>query len=97
MAEVWSDPHVRARDMLVETEHPRAGTVPNIGVPVKLSETPAAVRKAAPLFGQHTGEVLAEIGVAADELRALHADGVIYDATTAGDLPAYHAAEAAGS
>jgi crotonobetainyl-CoA:carnitine CoA-transferase CaiB-like acyl-CoA transferase len=97
MAQVWADPHVRARKMLVETEHPRAGAVPNIGVPVKLSETPAAVRHAAPLFGQHTGEVLAEVGVDSDALAALHADGVVYDASCAGDLPRSPAAqEAAG-
>jgi crotonobetainyl-CoA:carnitine CoA-transferase CaiB-like acyl-CoA transferase len=86
IAQVWADGHVRARDMLAEVEHPTAGTVPNIGVPVKLSATPASVRFAAPLLGQHTAEVLAEIGLDGHEVARLHADGVVYDARAAGDL-----------
>lgn len=56
--EVFTDPHVLARDMYVATEHPSAGSFRTLGVPVKLSETPGAVRRAAPTLGQHTNEVL---------------------------------------
>ena len=56
--EVFTDPHVLARDMWVATEHSKAGKFNTIGVPVKLSETPGAVRMAAPTLGQHNAEVL---------------------------------------
>ena len=63
--EVFTDPHVLARDMWVATEHSKAGKFNTIGVPVKLSETPGAVRSAAPALGQHNGEVLAALAAAA--------------------------------
>lgn len=56
--EVFTDPHVLARDMWVKTEHARAGAFHTLGVPVKLSETPGSVRRAAPALGQHNSEVL---------------------------------------
>jgi crotonobetainyl-CoA:carnitine CoA-transferase CaiB-like acyl-CoA transferase len=57
--EVFTDPHIAAREMYVATEHSRAGTFKTIGVPVKLSETPGAVYRAAPALGEHTTEILA--------------------------------------
>ena len=59
-AQVVTDPHTRARDMVVEMEHPEAGTVHALGIPVKLSATPGTIRRPAPLLGQHTDEVLRE-------------------------------------
>ncbi len=56
--EVFTDPHILARDMYVPTEHARAGTFNTLGVTVKLSETPGAVRSAAPTLGQHNDEIL---------------------------------------
>ena len=56
--EVFTDPHIAAREMYVTTEHSRAGTFKTIGVPVKLSETPGGVHRAAPALGQHTEEIL---------------------------------------
>jgi crotonobetainyl-CoA:carnitine CoA-transferase CaiB-like acyl-CoA transferase len=56
--EVLTDPHILARDMYVPTDHARAGTFKTLGVPVKLSETPGGVRRAAPTLGQHTAEIL---------------------------------------
>ena len=58
--EVFTDPHILARDMYVATDHPRAGVFRTLGVPVKLSETPGAVRAPAPTLGQHTAEVLSD-------------------------------------
>jgi formyl-CoA transferase len=59
-AQVVADPHTRARDMVVELEHPEAGTVRALGIPVKLSATPGTIRRPAPLLGQHNDEVLRE-------------------------------------
>ena len=60
--QVVADPHTLAREMVVEVEHPVEGMVRALGVPVKLSETPGAVRRPAPLLGEHTAEVLREAG-----------------------------------
>ena len=75
--EVYADPQVRARDMVVETEHPAAGRVRNIGIPVKLSETPGAFRRPAPALGEHTDEVLRELGVSDARAAALRASGAV--------------------
>jgi crotonobetainyl-CoA:carnitine CoA-transferase CaiB-like acyl-CoA transferase len=70
-AEVFADPHTQAREMEVEMEHPEAGAVRGLGIPVKLSETPGSVRRAAPLLGEHTAEVLREAGLSEAEIEAL--------------------------
>ncbi len=77
MNEVMTDPQVLHREMVVDLEHPRAGRIKVNGVPVKLSETPGAVRMPPPVLGEHTDEVLRGLGVSADELAALRAEGVI--------------------
>src|SRR3954451_20963357 len=60
-AQAVADPHTRAREMVVEMQHPEAGTVYGLGIPVKLSATPGSIRRPAPLLGQHTDEILAEL------------------------------------
>jgi formyl-CoA transferase len=62
-AEVFDDAHTRARGMVEDIEHPVAGRVHTLGFPVKLSETPARVRRAPPLLGEHTDEILDELGM----------------------------------
>src|SRR5205814_8460865 len=64
------DPHVRAREMVVEVEHPVIGRMKTLGVPVKLSETPGAVTRPAPTLGQHTDEILADLGYLTAHIRA---------------------------
>jgi crotonobetainyl-CoA:carnitine CoA-transferase CaiB-like acyl-CoA transferase len=59
--QVFAHPQTRARDMIVEVEHPRAGSVRVLGIPVKFSATPGLIRRPAPLLGQHTAEVLADL------------------------------------
>jgi formyl-CoA transferase len=76
MAETWADPQVRARGMRVEMDHPVAGAVGHIAPPVRLSATPAGVRSAAPLLGQHTVEVLRWTGYADGDVEALLRAGV---------------------
>ena len=79
VAEVLDDdPHVKAREMVVELDHPVIGKTKALGVPVKLSETPGAVTLPAPTLGQHTAEVLTEVGYSADEVEALRRAGVVY-------------------
>ena len=56
--QVVEHPQVKSRGMIVESEHPVAGKVKLVGIPVKLSETPGSIREPAPLLGQHTEEVL---------------------------------------
>ena len=75
--EMLVDPHTRARDMVTEVNHDRIGSVETIGCPVKFSETPSGVNFAAPLYAQHTRDVLAEFGYAADEIDSLVADGAV--------------------
>jgi crotonobetainyl-CoA:carnitine CoA-transferase CaiB-like acyl-CoA transferase len=77
MAQVYEDPHVRAREMLVELDHPIAGTIKNIGIPVKLSRTPGRIRRPAPLLGQHTEEVLSWLGLDQAQIGKLRAAGAI--------------------
>ena len=60
--QVYNDPQTIAREMAVEVEHSKVGTMKTIGIPVKLSATPGAIRRSAPLLGEHTVEVIAEWG-----------------------------------
>ncbi|WP_212523488.1 CoA transferase [Actibacterium sp. MT2.3-13A] len=75
--EMHADPQARAREMIVELDHPRAGTVQTLGHPVKFSETPGAVRRPAPLLGQHSREVLAEAGYGEAQIEAMIAAGAV--------------------
>jgi crotonobetainyl-CoA:carnitine CoA-transferase CaiB-like acyl-CoA transferase len=77
MAEVYADPQVQAREMMVEMDHPTAGRIKNIGVPVKLSETPGSVRSPSPLLGQHTDEVLSEMGCSEEEISRLRDSEIV--------------------
>jgi len=71
IAQMLEHPQVKARDMIVETEHPKAGTNRAISCPIKLSATPPSVRRPAPLYGEHTRQVLAEFGFSGEEVQAL--------------------------
>jgi crotonobetainyl-CoA:carnitine CoA-transferase CaiB-like acyl-CoA transferase len=69
--QVFEDEHTLAREMMVEMEHPVEGTVRGLGIPVKLSETPGAVRRAAPLLGEHTRETLRRLGYSEEKIAEL--------------------------
>jgi len=75
--EALSDPHALARQMVVDLVHPGAGAIKALGVPVKLSETPGAVDRPAPLLGQHTAEILSDLGYTEAEQRALREQGIV--------------------
>ena len=76
--QVFKAPQVLHREMLVQVEHPTAGTVRMAGIPVKFSATPASVRLPPPLLGQHTEEVLASwLAVDGEEIAELKRKAVI--------------------
>ncbi|HEX2265514.1 MAG TPA: CoA transferase, partial [Solirubrobacterales bacterium] len=66
---------VRARGMVIELEQPELGTVRQLGSPVKLSRTPADTARPAPAFGEHTDEVLREVGYSDEEIAAMKESG----------------------
>jgi formyl-CoA transferase len=75
--EVLADPHLRAREMIVDVDYPPRGTYQTVGCPMKLSDSPVTVSRP-PLLGEHTDDLLASLcGVGPAELQRLHADGVV--------------------
>jgi len=82
-AALAADPHVIATGMITEVEHPVAGTVRTPAPPLKLSDTPVEIRRAAPLLGEHTAEVLGELpGYDRERIAELAASGAIGLVTT---------------
>lgn len=77
MKEAIEHPHIKAREMMVNIEHPTIGKMYFQGVPIKLSQTPGSVETPAPLLGQHNAEVLKKFGVDEEELKELKEQGVI--------------------
>ena len=77
VTEMHADPQAQARAMVVETTHPKAGRTKAIGLPIKLSETPGGIVRPAPVFGQHTREVLEEAGYSAAEIGDFAASGAV--------------------
>ncbi len=77
--EMHRDPQAQARGMIVETEHPVAGTTQAIGLPVKFGATPGGVSRPAPLLGQHGREILAERGYDHRAIEALIAGGAFIE------------------
>jgi len=74
--EVFSDPQVLHRRMVVEVDHPRLGKVKHTGIGLKFSETPGEIVKTAPLPGQHTEEILTDLGYSRDRIDNLRETGV---------------------
>ncbi len=77
MASVFADPQVKALDEVVTIAHPILGDIRVVGAPYRLSETPATVRHHPPLLGEHTDEILTEMGFEAGKIAAFHASGVL--------------------
>ena len=75
--EVLADPHLRARDMIVDVDFPTRGTYQTVGCPIKLSDSPTAITRP-PLLGEHTDDLLKSLcGVEPDELQQLRDKGVV--------------------
>jgi crotonobetainyl-CoA:carnitine CoA-transferase CaiB-like acyl-CoA transferase len=77
LADVFADPQVLQRGMRVQVPHPHSDQLELVASPLKLSATPVQLKRAPPLLGQHTEEVLAELGLDADERQRLRAAGVL--------------------
>jgi formyl-CoA transferase len=76
MEELAAEPSLRASGTIVEVDHPTRGKYLSVGNPIKMSDSPTEVKRS-PLLGEHTDEVLAELGLSADEIAALRAEQVI--------------------
>ena len=78
VAEALTDPHTLARDMVRTVKHPKTGDLKMVGIPFRMNGTPPSIRRAPPLLGQHTDEVLAgELGMSAERIAQLRAENVI--------------------
>jgi len=82
IGEMLADPQVAAREMVLEVEHPRAGRVKALGMPIKFSETPGEVVRAAPLLGEHTRQILAGLGYTPVEIDRLQQEGAVVAVST---------------
>ncbi|TDX31749.1 formyl-CoA transferase [Modicisalibacter xianhensis] len=76
-AQAMQDEHYLARGMVQEVEHPVIGKMKTVGFPSKFSRTPASIRCPAPLFAQHTDEILSRMGMSDGDIEELRRDGCI--------------------
>jgi alpha-methylacyl-CoA racemase len=77
LEELEHDPQIRARNMIVEVETPTGEKVKQVGISVKLSETPGSIRSLAPELGQHTDAILADLGYTTEDVARWRTDGAI--------------------
>ena len=77
VADVANDPQTRAREMVVELQHPTAGPLKMTGIPLKFSRTPGTVRTPPPTLGEHTDEVLRALGYSEEAITRLRASGAL--------------------
>ncbi len=77
LKDVFADPVVKHLGLVAETDHPVAGRVRAPGIPVRMDATPPSVRRHAPTLGEHTDEILAEIGYSTEEIDSLRREGAI--------------------
>ncbi len=77
LGEVFSDPQIAHRKMMLELDHPTEGKVKQVGLPIKLSDTPGGVRSFGPFLGEHTAEILKELGYNSKKMADLRHDKVV--------------------
>jgi formyl-CoA transferase len=76
MKDIYEDRELYGRGMLVELDHPTRGRYVQVGMPIKLSDSPVEVQRS-PLLGEHTDEVLGWLGYGAGDIKKLHDDGAV--------------------
>ena len=77
LADVFGDPQVNEREMRLKVKHPNAGEIDQTGIPIKFSATPGGIDVAPPALGQHSAEILGELGYSGEEVREFGERGVI--------------------
>ncbi len=78
VAEALNDPHTLARDMVRTVKHPKAGDLRMVGIPFRMNGTPPEIRRAPPLLGEHTDDILrSELGLSAERIAQLRAEKVV--------------------
>ncbi|MDR9459780.1 MAG: CoA transferase, partial [Dehalococcoidia bacterium] len=75
--EVFDDPQVAHRKMLVEIDHPTLGKVKQVGIGIKFSDTPGAVKSIAPRPGQHTDDIMLSLGYTKESIAELRQSGAV--------------------
>jgi crotonobetainyl-CoA:carnitine CoA-transferase CaiB-like acyl-CoA transferase len=75
--DVVRDPQIRHNDMIVTTEHQTLGAIQVTGVPIRMHGTPGSVRRSPPVHGQHSEEILAELGYGADDVARLVGEAAV--------------------
>ena len=75
--EMVTDPQINHRRMIVDVEHPNHGRVRQVGIAIKMSDTPGAIRSAAPMPNEHTEDVLKDLGMSAAEIAELKRKKVV--------------------
>ncbi len=75
--DVFADPQIVHRGMRLDLPHPSAGTVPQVASPIRMAQSPPQYERAPPLLGQHSDEILREIGLSDRDIAKLRADGVV--------------------
>ena len=82
--DVFTDTHLIERGFFVDLEHPRLGTIRALGTPLRFGSSRADIHRAGPLLGEHTREILTQVGFAATEIEHLVTAGAAMEARVEG-------------
>jgi crotonobetainyl-CoA:carnitine CoA-transferase CaiB-like acyl-CoA transferase len=77
LAEAFNDPQLRYREMLISVDHPIEGRIPQLGFPIKFSDTVCSIRTPPPRLGEHTDAVLRNLGYADSDIERLRQSGAV--------------------